>query len=59
MNMTVDSISLNFSVTDCIFIFVKLSLLGYFTQHFDTSEFGQDGGILILYVRKKVGALGG
>lgn len=47
MNMTVDSVSLNLSVTDCIFIFVKLSLLGYFTKHFDTSEFGQDGGILI------------
>lgn len=59
MNMIVDLISLNFSVTDCIFIFVKLSLLGYFTKHFDTSEFGQDGGILISYVRRKVGAPGG
>lgn len=51
--MTVDSVSLNLSVTDCIFIFVKLSLLGYFTKHFDTSEFGQDGGILIYMWERK------
>lgn len=59
MNMTMDLISLNVSVTDWAFIFVKLSLLAYFTKHFDTSGFGQDGGILILYMRKKVGVPGG
>lgn len=31
-----DLTSVNVSVADHIFMFVKLSLFGYFTKHFDT-----------------------
>lgn len=48
MNLTMDLITINVAVTDFIFIFLMLSLFGYFTKHFDTSRFGQDGRILIL-----------
>lgn len=36
MNMTMGLISLNVSVTGCIFIFVKLPGLVYFARRFDT-----------------------